>query len=148
MMLTLTPYRKNRPAAYDPFREFEDMQRSFFNAVSAANEAQAMQTDVKDLGDSYLVEADLPGFKKEDIRLDLNGDTLSLQAERHLEHEDKDKKGGYLLIERSSGKYVRSFDVSNVDTDSITAKFENGVLALTLPKKQPAQPASRRVEIA
>ena len=147
MMLTLTPYRKDRAASFDPFREFEDMQRSFFRAYNAAPESQLMQADVKDLGDSYLVEADLPGFKKEDIRLDLNGDTLSLEAERHLEHEDKDKKGGYLLIERASGKYIRTFDVSNVDTDQIAAKFENGVLALTLPKKQPAQPASRRLNI-
>lgn len=147
MMLTLTPYRKNHAAAYDPFREFEDLQKSLFNAYRTVNDMPGMETDVKDLGDSYLIEADLPGFKKEDIRLNLNGDTLSLEAERHLEHEDKDKKGNYLLIERSSGKYMRSFDVSNVDTEKISAKYDNGVLALTLPKKQPAQPASRQLEI-
>ena len=147
MMLTLTPYRRNnRPASYDPFRELEEMEKRFFNDYQAAGIA-GMETDVSDLGDAYRVEADLPGFNKEDIRLDLNGDTLSLEAERHLEHEDKDKKGKYLLIERSSGKYSRSFDVSNVDTDAITAKYENGVLTLVMPKKQPAQPASRKLEI-
>lgn len=147
MMLTLTPYRKNRVPAYDPFRELEELQKQLFTEYRPMNDMPGMETDVKDLGDSYLVEADLPGFKKEDIHLNLNGDTLSLEAERHLEHEDKDKKGGYLLMERSSGKFIRSFDVSNVDTENITAKYENGVLALTLPKKQPAQPASRRLEI-
>ena len=146
MMLTLTPYRKNR-MTYDPFHELEEMQKQLFNEYRTVNDMPGMETDVKDLGDSYLIEADLPGFKKEDIHLNLNGDTLSLEAERHLEHEDKDKKGKYLLVERSSGKYIRSFDVSNVDTDAITAKYENGVLALTLPKKQPAQPASRLLEI-
>ena len=148
MMLSLTPYRRNfRPTAYDPFRELDELEKRLFRDNPASNVMPGMETDISDHGDSYLIEVDLPGYKKEDIHLNLDGDTLSIEAERHLEHEDKEKKAKYLLSERSGGKYIRSFDVSNVDTEAITAAYENGVLALTMPKKQPAAPASRRVEI-
>ena len=148
MMLSLNPYRRSfRPAVYDPFRELDELEKHLFRDNLAANAMPCMETDISDRGDSYLIEVDLPGFKKEDIHLNLDGDTLSVEAERHPEHEDKEKKAKYLLCERAGGKYIRSFDVSNVDTESITAAYENGVLALTMPKKQPAVPASRRLEI-
>lgn len=146
MMVSLTPYgRFNR--SYDPFREMEELEKRVFGEPFRAAAAGGMNTDISDTGDSYLVESDLPGFKKEDIHINLNGDTLTIEAERHLIHEDKEKSGGFLVTERSSGRYVRSFDVSNVDTEHIGAKYEDGVLTLTLPKKQPAVPASRRLEI-
>ena len=89
----------------------------------------------------------LPGFAKEDIHLDLEGDVLTVSAERHSEWEDSDKKGNYLRCERSFGQYSRSFDVSNVETDQIRADYNNGVLKLTMPKKGKTVPASRRIEI-
>lgn len=146
MIVSTVPYRK--PAReYDPFREFDEMRKRLFEEPFQNGSMGLMNTDVSDTGESYLVESDLPGFRKEDIHLNLNGDTLSIEAERHLAHEDREKKAGYLVTERCSGKYVRSFDVSNVDTARISAKFEDGVLTLTLPKKQPAAPECRRLEI-
>ncbi len=105
------------------------------------------KTDVKDEGDRYELEADLPGFDKKDIHLDVNGDTLTVSAERHSEHEEKDKKGKYVRCERSYGTYSREFDVSGVNTEGIKAKYENGVLKLTMPKKADALPETKRLEI-
>ncbi|MDO4852052.1 MAG: Hsp20/alpha crystallin family protein, partial [Clostridia bacterium] len=110
-------------------------------------ELAMFKTDISDQGDSYLIEADLPGFDKKDIRLDLNGDTLTIHAERHSESEQKEHKDKYLRVERSYGTYSRSFDVSLIDAENIKAKYENGVLKLTLPKKQKTEPEKRTLEI-
>ena len=103
---------------------------SFFTGNSGMT---AFGTDISDNGDSYLLESDLPGFRKEDIHLDLQGDTLTITAQRSDEREER--KEQYIRCERSSGSYQRSFDMSGVDTAGIHAKYENGVLYLTLPKK-------------
>ena len=150
-MFELRPYRKNNQVSYyDPFREMEEMERRFMRdpfAMFDGNELSVFKTDISDQGDSYLLETDLPGFDKKDIRLDLNGDTLTIRAERHSESEQKEHKDKYLRVERSYGSYSRAFDVSLVDTARIKAKYEDGVLKLTLPKKQKTVPESRTLEI-
>ena len=87
------------------------------------------------------------GFEKGDIKLDITGDVLTIQAERHSEHEEKDKKQKYVRCERSYGSYSRAFDISGVDADKIKAKYEDGVLKLTLPKKEEPKEQSRKLEI-
>ena len=72
---------------------------------------------------------------------------LTVRAERHSQHEDKDKKGKYVRCERSYGVYSREFDLSGVDADRIAAKYEDGVLKLTLPKKTEALPQARQIDI-
>ena len=140
-MFGLTPYRKNQNGVtYDPFREMRDVERRLFgdpfDGFFSGRELATFRTDVQDQGDKYLVECDLPGFAKEDIHLDIEGDTLTIKAERHSEYEDKEKQEGYLRCERTYGEYSRSFDVSEIERDGIKAKLDNGVLTLTLPKKQ------------
>ena len=105
----------------------------------------AFGTDIVDNGDSYLLESDLPGFRKEDIHLDLQGDTLTITAQRSDEREER--KEQYIRCERSSGSYQRSFDMSGVDTDGIRAKYENGVLYLTLPKKAESKSERKALSI-
>ena len=152
-MFELRPYRKNEvqnAMYYNPFREMEEMERRFFRdpfAMFDSNELAMFKTDISDQGNAYLIEADLPGFDKKDIRLDLNGDTLTIHAERHSESEQKEHKDKYLRVERSYGSYSRAFDVSLVDTENIKAKYEDGVLKLTLPKKQKVEPEKRTLEI-
>ena len=140
-MFGLTPYRKNQnDVTYNPFRELREMERRLFNdpfdRFFRGADLAEFRTDVRDQGDKYLVEADLPGFAKEDIHLDLEGDVLTIRAERHSEYEDKEKQGDYIRCERSYGSYSRSFDVSEIERDGIKAKLDNGVLKITLPKKQ------------
>ena len=151
-MFELKPYRKNNnhAVAYNPFHEMEDFERAFFGSPFSSffrsGDLAEFKTDITDEGDHYKLEADLPGFDKKDIHLDINNDTLSIRAERHSEKETKDKDK-YICSERSWGSYVRQFDVSAVDADNIHAKYENGVLTLTMPKKSNTQPEAKRLEI-
>ena len=173
-MLNLTPYRKhsNEAAMYNPFRELEDFERSIF----APDTLASFRTDIEDEGDKLVLSADLPGFDKKDIHLDVNGDTLTIHAERKAEQEEKDdknnyvhidvdddqlvihaerhsnyekqeKKSGYLRCERSYGSYSRSFNLDGIDSEKISAAYDNGVLKLTLPKQAPAKATARRLEI-
>ena len=144
--------RKNRNALVgcNPFRELDSFEKNFFDDPFGFFESHAIEefkTDITDEGDSYKLEADLPGFSKGDINIDINGDSMTIRAERHSEHEDKDKHGKYIRCERSYGSYSRSFDLSNVKADEITAKYDNGVLTLNLPKKQKEKETGRRLEI-
>lgn len=141
-MLTLTPYvRHNHLTTFDPFRELEEMERSFFGADTLA----AFRTDIEDEGDHLLLSADLPGFRKEDIHIDLDDDRLEIHAERHSNYEKKD--GKFLRCERSYGNYSRSFNLDGIDAEGITAAYDNGVLKLTLPKLTPAKKETKRLEI-
>lgn len=150
-MFDLRPYsRRNHIASYNPFREMEEMERRFFEDPFGFYDGKALaefKTDIIDNGDSYTLEADMPGFEKGDITLDITGDVLTIKAERHSEHEEKDKKQKYVRCERSYGSYSRAFDISGVDADKIKAKYEDGVLKLTLPKKEEPKEQSRKLEI-
>ena len=150
-MFELRPYRKNREMSqYNPFQEMEDMERAFFGQPFGSffrrGDLAEFKTDIVDEGDHYLLEADLPGFDKKDIHLDVNGDTLTIHAERKAEQEEKDDKNNYVRCERSFGSYSRQFDLSSVDADHMKATYDNGVLKLEMPKK--ALPDSaRHIEI-
>ena len=143
--------RTNNPMnTYNPFREMEAMERRFFGPhyddFFRMTDLAEFKSDVTDEGDHFLLEADLPGFNKEDIHLSLDGNTLTVSAERHsnVEHKEKDK---VIRVERSYGSYQRQYDISNINADGISAKYDNGVLQLTLPKKDKVVPASRQIEI-
>ena len=139
-MFDLMPFSRNERSLNSLFGMFDD---AFFRdtGVALAN----CRTDIRDQGDSYLVEADMPGFSKEEIKLDLQGDCLTIRAE-HKE-ETKEETASYLRRERRYGGFSRSFDVSGVDTDNIRAAYNNGVLELTLPKKAETAPAQKTIEI-
>ncbi len=128
---------------YNPFRDFEDINRAFFGDNSLAE----FKTDIRDTGDGFLLEADLPGFKKEDIKLSLNGETLTITATRHSDFENQEKKASYLRCERSYGTYSRSFDVTGVDVSKISASYNDGVLAVRLPKQGPKEPENHTITI-
>ena len=139
-MFELIPFTRH-VNVYDPFRAFDEMQRSFFND----NRSLSFRTDVIDTGDAYKLDAELPGFKKEDISIDVENDCLTISAERKAENEDK--KHNFVKRERFYGSFSRSFDVSGINVDGIEAAYTDGVLTLNLPKKVETVPASRRLEI-
>ena len=140
----------NTMHTYNPFREMEEMERRFFGPhfddFFRNTDLAEFKTDVTDEGDHYLLEADLPGFNKEDIHLDLADDTLTIRAERHSNVEKKEKHQ-VVRVERSYGSYCRSFDLSGIEAENIKAKYADGVLQLILPKKAEIVPASRHIEI-
>ncbi len=137
--------------SYNPFREMEEFERRFFgdafNNFMGTRDLAEFKADIVDAGDHYTLEADLPGFSKENIHLNLVGDTLTIQAERSSKREEKDQQDKLVRCERSYGAYTRQFDVSGIDTERIQGKYEDGVLTLTLPKQEPAAPASRRIAL-
>lgn len=130
---------RNFLSIYDPFYS------PFFG--TATSSMAGFSTDITDEGDSYKLTADLPGFSKDDINIDINDNTLTLSAERHSEYEKEDKKRKYIRVERSYGSYSRSFDLTGIKSDEITASYDNGVLSLILPKEEEIKPTSRRLEI-
>lgn len=140
----LVPYtRRNPVSTFNPFHDFDELERAFFSDRSLGE----FKTDIRDNGDSFVLEADLPGFNKDDIHVDLSDNSLTITAERHSDYEQKDKKGNYVRCERSYGSYARSFNTDGIDTANIKAAYTDGVLRLTLPKQQQILPASRRLEI-
>ena len=106
-----------------------------------------MRTDVRETEDTYELDVDLPGFKKDEIHIELKNGYLTISAERNSESEKKDDKGNFVRRERSYGSFSRSFDVSSVKTDAITGEYKDGVLTLTMPKKEENVPTSRRIDI-
>ena len=124
---------------------FDDFERSFFPAEH--RQMPAFRTDIKDEGDHYLMEAELPGFNKEDIDLDVKDRMLTVSAHHEETVENKDDAGKYICRERRSGSYSRSFDITGIQEDAIGASYENGVLKLTLPKLAEIQPQSRKIAI-
>ncbi len=102
-------------------------------------------TDIRDRGDHFLLEADIPGFTKDEISLDLKEDILTISATRNQESEDAEQ--GYLRRERRSASYARAFNVSGIDQTGIEANYDNGVLTLRLPKENPVIPESRKIPI-
>ena len=141
-MLNLVPYRKHNDL-YNPFHELEEFERSLF----APDTLASFRTDIEDAGDKLVLSADLPGFRKEDIHVDIDSDRLTINAERHSNYEKKDNRGNYLRCERSYGSYSRSFNIKGIDADAISASYNDGVLTLTMPEKTPEIPAARRLEI-
>ena len=126
------------------FNYLDHMERSLFTGFGDMSQ---FRCDIQDKGDSYLMEAELPGFNKEDISIDLNGDNLMITARHNSESGEKDEKGNYVRRERKFGSFSRSFDVSGIDTAGIKAGYNNGILELTLPKEQAKAPASRTIAI-
>ena len=136
--------RSQLTRGYNPFAIFDDLEKSFFNQGTTPG----FKTDIKDTGDAYELEADLPGFDKDDIHVEIEGDVMTISAERKTETEEKDDEGTYIRRERTYGSFSRGFDISNIDADKIAVKYENGVLKLDMPKKGVEEPQVKRLTIA
>lgn len=137
---------------YDPFdiaaEPFDDLFRGFFRPVRFEGQAQSMQIkmDVKENAKSYAVHAEIPGAKKEDIHVTIDGNQVSISAEVKKEKEEKDGDK-VLRSERYFGKVTRSFALGGeIDEGAATAKYNDGVLELTLPKKLVASSRKLTVE--
>lgn len=120
-----------------PFRDFD---RDFFprterNGYGKGQQA-LMKTDVKETDNSYELDIDLPGFSKENVSAQLENGYLTIQAASNTNNDEKDENGKYIRRERFTGRCSRSFYVGEgVTQEDIKAKFENGILKLSVPKK-------------
>ena len=121
-----------------------DFEKRFFGFPQTMS-VSSFKTDIVDNGDSYALSAELPGFKKEDIDIRLEGDYLVIEA-KHEENREE-KNDNYVRRERSYGSFSRSFDITGVDVSGIGAKYENGVLELKLPKQAEVPAQQKRINI-
>lgn len=126
------------------FSYLDNMEKNFFTGFGDVSQ---FRCDIRDKGDGFLLEAELPGFNKEDIKINLKGNNLTISAVHNTSKEEKDEKSGYVRRERKYGSFSRSFDVSGIDVSKIDAEYNNGILALNLPKKLPEPPASSTISI-
>lgn len=128
----------------------DSFEKNFFgtrNPLYGKNAKNLLKTDVKETENSYDLAIDLPGFKKEDVHIDLKDGYLTISAEKSLDKEDK-QEGRYIRQERYSGSCARSFYVGEVRPEDIHAKYENGVLSLSFPKEEEKKlPAQTRIAI-
>ena len=116
----------------------EPWEKSLFgarNPLYGKHAKNLMKTDVKETGDHYEVDIDLPGFQKDEISVELQNGYLTIQAAKGLDKEEQDKKGKYIRQERYAGACSRSFYVGeDVEPEEVSAKFEDGILTISVPK--------------
>lgn len=127
------------------FRGMGDVDKKLYGKHAA----QMMKTDVHEHEDQYEVDIDLPGFKKDEITLDLENGYLTVSAAKGLDKDEKDKKGKLIRQERYAGSMQRSFYVGEgITEEDVKAKFEDGVLKLNIPKKEaPKVPEKKTIMI-
>ena len=125
---------------FDDFMD-DNFERNFFgsrNPLYGKHSKNLMKTDVKETDNGYELDIDLPGFKKDEITAHLEDGYLTVSAAKGVDKDEKDKEGRYIRRERYSGSMTRSFYVGNAVTEQdIKAKYEDGILSLSIPKKDP-----------
>lgn len=133
-------------------RFFDDsLEKEFFGThdpLYGKHAKNLMKTDVKDVNDHYEVAVDLPGFQKDEVNVELENGYLTISAAKGLDKDQKDDEGHYIRQERYSGSCSRSFYVGDIQPEDIHAKYEDGILKLTLPKAdQKAMEHQNRIAI-
>ncbi len=146
MMFRPAIYR-NRDFWSDPFEDFDAMFPTFWNNGSLEKCVSNFSTDVIEKDGNYILQAELPGFNKEDINIDLKNDILTITA-AHSEEKKEEDDQKYLRRERRTSSYSRSFKVQNIKAEDISASYRNGILEVTFPKRLEApETEAKRIEI-
>ena len=144
---------------WDPFRELEDLSNRLNRVIarSSSPSTDGKETltmadwtpsvDISETDTEYLIKAELPEVKKEDVKVTVENGVLTIQGERRQEKEEKGKK--FHRIERAYGSFVRSFSIPDyVDDGKVTAEFKDGILNLHLPKSEKAKPKAIEVKVS
>ncbi len=134
-----------------PRRNDFDLWDDFFNDpfFSSRKEMKLMKTDIREKDDKYLLDIDLPGYSKEDIKISVDDGYLTVSAKKE-ESKEENEKGSYIKKERYSGECQRSFYIGdNIEAEDVKASFKNGILTLDIPKKEDQEklPEKKYVEI-
>jgi len=147
-MFGLVPFGKgNRISLRSDFFDLDNVFDNFFNDAFAGffSAANPIRTDIRETDKEYIIEADMPGVRKEDIRLEIQDGVPPIGAEHTepaAEKSDTSNRTG-----RSSGSYCRSFRLDGIKQDQVSAKYNDGVLVVTLPKSEEVKNRARRIDI-
>jgi len=133
-------------------RTFDSIFDDFFPSIRSSAETNngflIPRVDIEESEENYLITADLPGIKKEDLHVELNNGMLTIRAQ-HEESSEEKKEGVVIRRERRTGSYSRSFNVGKgISEDDIKGEFNDGVLKLTVPKASEVEPQSKRIQIS
>jgi len=136
---------------WSPWRELEEMQRTLSRLLGEGGVAPTEEdvwlpaVDIRETEDAILVEAEVPGVRKEDIKVDVKDGVLTISGERKYEREEKEEN--VHRIERAYGRFSRSFALpTNVDVERVQAKLRDGVLTIRLPKKESAKARAIKID--
>jgi HSP20 family protein len=130
------------------FFDMQDFFESLWNdSFSPAffNSSRQMKVDIKENDDAYVLDAELPGVDKNEINLEIHDDILTISVNRR--EEVKEERANYIRRERRTNSMSRSFQLENIKNEDITAKFENGILSIHLPKKEPGRVKTKKIDI-
>lgn len=150
-MFGLTPYhrRNNGLSGRNDFLDLRNVFDDFFNDSMLPSifgaAGNPIRADIRETEKEYIVEAEIPGVNKEDIKLDLRDDTLTVSVE-HNEQVNEENEN-YIRRERRYGAYSRSFYVENVTHEAVTAKYNDGILTVTLPKENTGKINRHKIDI-
>jgi HSP20 family protein len=132
---------------WDPFEEMNRLQDRFLGGRGFAKQAFQVAVDIREEGDAFYVDAEVPGLAAEDVKVDVEKNVLTLSGQRKVEKEETE--GSYRRVERQYGSFTRSFSLpETVDADHISADLKDGVLELRLPKKEAPTPRKISVKAA
>ena len=119
-----------------------------FFTPARSDDFSRMKCDIYLKDNNYIMEMDIPGFSKEDVNIEVDdNDYLTITAEKSTSNDSSDDDKNYVRKERSYGKYQRSFYVGDIDKEGIDATFENGILKVTMPKKEEEKSSKKTIEI-
>ena len=119
-----------------PMKEFDDMERNMERKLYGRKASRMMKTDIREKDDKYEVSIDLPGFKKEEITVELDNGYLTINAAKGLDRDENNKKSKLIRQERYAGSMTRSFYVGDsIEKEDVEATYRHGVLTLTVPEK-------------
>lgn len=135
-----------RLRVWEPFRRVAPFYADFDKLANEAEGTWHPSVDISENENAFVLKAELPGVSREDINIDINNKTLTLKGEKKF--EEKTEKENYVRVERSYGSFSRTFALSDkVDTENVKASYKDGVLEVTLPKKEEAKPKEIKVEV-
>lgn len=144
-MFGMVPFRNNKMQQRENLFDIESMFSDFFNdSFMGLSGMNSMKADIKETEKEFIVEAEIPGVSKEDIKLELKDDRLTIAVEKN--EESKEERDNYIRKERRYGSFSRSFYVENVKNEEVTAKYENGILSIVLPKNE-TKKVNNRIDI-
>ncbi len=150
-MFDLVPFRRRhgelQTKGFEDFGRLWSLMDGFFDNSfgTLVSNYHPIRADIKETENEYTIEAELPGVSKENVRLNIADSTLTITVNQN---EEVDEKGAnYIRRERRSGTSSRSFYLENIKEDNIRARFDNGILKVTLPKEKPAKPKEKLIDI-
>lgn len=145
-MFDLIPFRKKAEVP-GVLKSFHDWFDHGFPPAATFGQTGRFRTDIRETDKAFLIEADLPGFGKDDVEIEYNGGYLTIRAVRNEQQQLKDSNDKIIRMERYHGSFVRRFYVDDIEEDKMKATLRDGVLRLEVPKSERARASVKKIKV-